>query len=189
MPKDYVAEPINAVRRRDRAVTDEAWIRDFLHRAPMGVLATINDGQPFMNTNLFVFDEPSHVIYTHSARFGRTRSNVEQSKPICFSVSEMGRLLPAKIALEFSVEYIGVTVFGQVMVVEDTQEAHRALQLLLDKYFGHLRPGQDYRPPIAEELERTSVYRITIERWSGKQKAVALDFPGAFFYEQSTDSP
>ncbi|MEM8529691.1 MAG: pyridoxamine 5'-phosphate oxidase family protein [Chloroflexota bacterium] len=185
MPKDYGSEPIDAVRRRDRAVTDDTWIRELLHRAPMGVLATVNDGQPFINTNLFVFDESSHVIYMHTARYGRTQSNVEQTEAVCFSVSEMGRLLPSHIALEFSVEYAGVTVFGDATLVEDPQEAHRGLQLLLHKYFAHLRPGEDYRPPIPEEIERTAVYRIAIKQWSGKQKVVAEDSPGAFFYQSS----
>ena len=31
-----------------------------------------------------------------------------------------------------------------------------------------------------DELMRTAVYRIDIEAWSGKQKEVAEDFPGAF---------
>ena len=37
-----------------------------------------------------------------------------------------------------------------------------------------------YRPSTDEELRRTAVYRIDIETWSGKQKEVAEDFPGAF---------
>jgi nitroimidazol reductase NimA-like FMN-containing flavoprotein (pyridoxamine 5'-phosphate oxidase superfamily) len=56
------------------------------------------------------------------------------------------------------------------------------LQLLVDKYFPHLRPGRDYSPIAVEELERTSVYRIQIEEWSGKRKQVADEFPGAFTY-------
>jgi hypothetical protein len=35
-----------------------------------------------------------------------------------------------------------------------------------------------------EELAVTSVYRITIDEWSGKQKVVAADHPGAFLYGQ-----
>jgi nitroimidazol reductase NimA-like FMN-containing flavoprotein (pyridoxamine 5'-phosphate oxidase superfamily) len=96
----------------------------------------------------------------------------------------MGRLLPADEALEFSVEYRGVTVFGTAAVVTDEAEATYGLQLLLDKYFPHLSPGKDYRPITTEELRRTGVYRIEIEQWSGKQKQVAADFPGAFLYHQ-----
>lgn len=182
MSKDYATLPINQVRRADRAVTNEDWIRAFLHRAPFGTLATTHHKQPFINSNLFVYDEQAHVIYLHTAKVGRTRSNIEASSPVCFSISEMGRLLPADEALEFSVEYSGVTIFGMATVVDDDTEARHGLQLLLDKYFPHLRPGEHYRPIIPEELTRTSVYRINIESWSGKQKKVDADFPGAFFY-------
>jgi nitroimidazol reductase NimA-like FMN-containing flavoprotein (pyridoxamine 5'-phosphate oxidase superfamily) len=170
------------VRRRDRAVEDEAWIAALLRRAPLACLATVADGQPFINSNLFAYDEARHVIYMHTARYGRTRANLERDERVCLSVSEMGRLLPADVALEFSVEYAGVAVFGRGAVVEDGAEAAHGLQLLLDKYFAHLRPGEHYRPSTAEEVARTSVYRIAIETWSGKRKVVAEDFPGAFRY-------
>lgn len=184
MPRDYAALPINQVRRTDRAVTDDQWIRDQLHQAAFGVLATVYEGQPFVNSNLFVYDEAEHVLYMHTARVGRTRANIEAAARVCFTVGEMGRLLPADVALEFSVEYHSVVVFGTASVIEDEAEAARALQLLLDKYFPHLKPGQDYRPSTPEELSRTSVYRISIEQWSGKQKQVGPDFPGAFYYGQ-----
>jgi nitroimidazol reductase NimA-like FMN-containing flavoprotein (pyridoxamine 5'-phosphate oxidase superfamily) len=171
-------------RRRDRAVTDEAWLRDFLRRAAFGTLATAHDGQPFLNTNLFVYDEARHSLYLHTARTGRTRSNVEADERVCFGVSTMGRLLPADAALEFSVEYAGVTVFGRAAVVADPEEAREALQMLLDKYCPHLRPGRDYRPITPEELARTAVYRIAIDQWGGKQKVAPADFPGAFLYGQ-----
>jgi nitroimidazol reductase NimA-like FMN-containing flavoprotein (pyridoxamine 5'-phosphate oxidase superfamily) len=185
MPKDYAALPLAQVRRSDRAVEDEGWIRAFLHRAPIGALATVYDGQPFINTNLFVYDEAAHAIYLHTARYGRTRSNVEADERACFSISEMGRLLPADEALEFSVEYAGVTVFGSVRLVDDVNEAKRALQLLLDKYAPHLKPGLDYRPTTDEELARTAVYCLQIDSWSGKRKQADPDFPGAFLYGQA----
>ena len=119
----------------------------------------------------------------HTARVGRTQANVEQARAVCFSISEMGRLLPADIALEFSVEYAGVMVFGQATIINESSEAKDALQQLLDKYAPHLRPDHDYRGTTEEELKRTAVYRIEIESWSGKKKVVAADFPGAFQFE------
>ena len=175
-------KPINQVHRKDRVVEDEGWIRALLHRAAVGTLATVSDGQPFINSNLFVYDEAAHAIFMHTARVGRTRANIEGDQRVCFSCFEMGRLLPAKEALEFSVEYAGVTVFGRGEVVADKSEAKAALQLLLDKYAPHLHPGRDYRPTTDQELARTAVYRIAIDAWSGKRKEVAEDFPGAFLY-------
>lgn len=95
---DNSNHPLAQVQRQDRAVNDEAWIRAMLHRAPFGVLATADDGQPFVNINLFVFDEPARAIYMHTARTGRTRTNIESNERVCFSVGEMGRLLPGKTA-------------------------------------------------------------------------------------------
>ena len=95
----------------------------------------------------------------------------------------MGRLLPADVALEFSVEFAGVTVFGTATIIKEADEARHALQQLLDKYAPHLRPERDYHPTTDEELARTAVYRIDIEAWSGKKKEVAPDFPGAYRYE------
>jgi uncharacterized protein len=180
--RDMTTLPISQVRRSDRAVEDEQWIRGLLQRAPMGTLATVQEGQPFLNTNLFVYDEAAHVIYMHTARFGRTRTNVEGGERVCFTVNEMGRLLPADEALEFSVEYSGVVVFGRASVVTEQTEMRHGLQILLDKYFPHLKPERDYRPIVDAELVRTSVYRIEIDEWSGKKKQVSDDFPGAFLY-------
>ncbi len=180
-------KPINQVHRRDRAVEDEAWIRALLRRAPVGMLATVSDGQPFLNSNLFVYDEAAHAIYLHTARVGRTRANIEADGRVCFSTFEMGRLLPAAEALEFSVEYAGVTVFGRGAIVTDRDEAKAALQRLLDKYAPHLHPDRDYRPVTDQELARTAVYRVAIDAWSGKQKIAPADFPGAFRYEPEPD--
>jgi uncharacterized protein len=184
MSRDYAASPATDIRRADRAMPDEDAIKALLHHAPMGTLATVYEGQPFINSNLFVYDEARHCIYMHTAKVGRTRANVDTAERVCFSVSEMGRLLPAPEALEFSVEYGGVVIFGRASVVTDAQEATDSLQQLLDKYFPHLSPGQDYHPIKLEELVRTAVYRIEIEQWSGKRKQVAEDFPGAFWYGQ-----
>lgn len=173
-------DPRSRVRRRDRG-KDEAWVRGFMEIAPFGFLATVGaDCQPFLNSNLFVYDRDRHCIYLHTHRTGRTRDNLADPEKVAFGVAGMGRLLPAPEALEFSVEYAGVTAFGIGGIVEDEDEARRALQMLLDKYAPHLRPGRDYRATTDDELARTTVYRIDVEAWSGKQKEVEPDFPGAF---------
>ena len=184
MARDYAKQSATHIRRDDRSVEDQAWIKQFLKTAPIGTLATVYEGQPFVNTNLFYYDEASHSIITHTARVGRTRANIEIHDKVCFSIMEMGRLLPASEALEFSVEYAGVTIFGTMQVVDDRDEAKRLLQLIMDKYAPHLVAGEDYRPPVDEELPRTSVFRIAIDDWTGKKKEVESDFPGAFLYPE-----
>lgn len=189
-------DPRSRLRRRDRG-KDETWVRAFVEAAPYGFMATVGeDGQPFLNSNLFVYDADRHCIYVHTHRTGRTRKNVEGGDRVAFGIAAMGRLLPADEALEFSIEYSGVNVFGTGHVVTDADEARTALQRLLDKYAPHLVPERDYRGTTDDELRQTAVYRIEIETWSGKQKEVEEDFPGAFdlpvlpvpFPERSADA-
>lgn len=186
MSRDYLNQARTDIRRSDRAVEDEDWIKHFLQHAVVGTMAMSHEGQPFVNTNLFVYDEPAHCIYIHTANVGRTRAVIDENPRVCFSIMEMGRLLPAPEALEFSVEYGGVTIFGEVSVIENEPTAIHALQILLDKYAPHLKAGADYRPPVPEELKRTAVFRVSIDEMSAKKKEVERDFVGAYWYPASS---
>ena len=183
--------PLSTITRTQNAVNDPAWIKDFLRRAPQGVLATavcLQEGQPpqpFTSTLLFVYDEPRHAIYLHAARRGRVWNNIHANPRVCFTTTQMGRLLPSHEALHFNVEHAGVVVFGTICLVDEPVEAEYGLQLILDKYFPHLRPGRDYRPITETERSATAVYRLDISEWSGKREEAPPDFPGAFFWEKS----
>jgi uncharacterized protein len=166
------AEDLTRLRRADRAMPDEAVLQALLERAPFGFTATAVDGQPFQHTSLFWYDATAHRIYFHGARQGRMHANVLANPRVCFTVAEIGRLLPADTAMEFSNEYASVIVFGRVRLVELVDEKRHALQALLDKHFPDHKPGRDYRPMTTEEVSATAVYAIEIDAWSGKQKVV-----------------
>jgi len=179
-PTVPIADDLTRVRRRERAVADDDWIIARLREAEYGVLATCVNGQPFTVARNFVYNPARHCIYLHGARKGRTSETVQPGVRANFNVSQMGRLLPADAAMDMSVEYTGVVIFGRVSLVEDPDEAKAALQQLVDKYFPHLQVGRDYIPVRDVDLKVTAVLRLDIEAWSGKQKKAADDFPGAF---------
>ncbi len=187
-----------ALRRSDRG-TDDAWIAERLRMAAVGTLATVRDGRPFLNTNLFAHEPAGSphapeagrgTIWLHTAHVGRTAANVAlgEPAPACFSVFEMGRLLPDDRALEFSVEYAGVVAFGTGRVVGTAAEQRHGLDLLMAKYAAHLAPDADYEPPTDADLARTAVFRVDVESWSGKAKSAPDDFPGAYSWPE-TGSP
>lgn len=167
------------MRRTDRAGGD-AWIREMLERMPYCHIATVEGNQPFITPMSFVYDAAAHAMYFHTAKEGRIRTNTDLGFRVCVSIAEMGRLLPAKTARGFSVEYRSVIAFGRISLVEDEAEVTRAMQMLIDRYFPHLQPERDYRPIQVEEIDEISVYRIDIESWSGKEKRAADGFAGAF---------
>ncbi|GCE07103.1 pyridoxamine 5'-phosphate oxidase family protein [Dictyobacter aurantiacus] len=170
MPKDYGLErtPANQQRRPQNARDDE-WTRNFLLRGQVAYVATHWDEQPFINPTMYWYDAEQHRIFFHSNRKGRVRANSERHQQVCLAVSEFGKLLPSNIALEFSIQYASVIVYGRLQILEDAEERRYALDGLIHKYFPQFSPGREYRPITDTELLRTSVYAIAIESWSGKE--------------------
>jgi hypothetical protein len=161
---------LTKIRRKDRAITDDAWIAAFLQKANYGVFSTCKNGQPFTVARNFVYDPKKHVIYFHGARNGRTFGNVGDGTPVNLNVSEMGEWIVADRAMNFGVSYKGVVVFGNLTIVDDIDEARHGLQLLMDKHFPALRPDVDYEAATEDDLKVTAIFRIDIEAWSGKEK-------------------
>lgn len=161
---------LTKIRRQDRAITDDAWIVEFLQKADYGVFATCKEGQPFTVARNFAYDPQEHVIYFHGARKGRTFETVGDGVAVNLNVSEMGEWIIADRAMNFGVKYKGVVVFGRLTIVDDMDEARHGLQLIMDKYFPNLHPGRDYEASTEEDLKVTAVFRVDIDAWSGKEK-------------------
>jgi nitroimidazol reductase NimA-like FMN-containing flavoprotein (pyridoxamine 5'-phosphate oxidase superfamily) len=88
---------------------------------------------------------------------------------VSLEAGELGRFLPSNVALEFSLQFRSVVVFGTASVVTDSAEARRLLYGLIGKYFPAMKAGREYRTITDKELRATSVYAIEIESWSGKE--------------------
>lgn len=169
MPHDYNGQSPTAHQRLSEYARGDAWIRAFLHRGQIARIASRWDDQPFITPSTFFYDEAGHRLIFHSNLSGRIRSNIERHAEVCVEVSEMGKILPSNIALEFSLQFRSVIVFGKARPIEDPDEQRAVLHQLIAKYFGKMELGKDYRPATDKELKRASVYEIKIESWSGKE--------------------
>jgi nitroimidazol reductase NimA-like FMN-containing flavoprotein (pyridoxamine 5'-phosphate oxidase superfamily) len=171
VPCDYslTTQSPTAKQRLPENARDDEWVRAFLRVAQVGRVATAWDGQPFVTPTTFWYDEANQRIIFHSNLAGRLRANLERNPKVCLEASAMGRLLPSNVALEFSLQYRSVMVFGTVRILESDEEKRAALAGLLEKYFPEMQAGREYRPSTDKELKRTSVYELKIEAWSGKE--------------------
>jgi nitroimidazol reductase NimA-like FMN-containing flavoprotein (pyridoxamine 5'-phosphate oxidase superfamily) len=165
----FVRNHLVGMRRRDREQND-AWIASFLDKADYGVLAVCDGGQPFTVARNFVYDSEKHVVYFHGARKGRTFEYAESGALANLNVSVMGEWIIAERAMNFGVKYRGAVLFGKLALVESADEAKRALQQLMDKYFPALKPDKDYVAATDVDLKVTAVIRLDIDAWSGKEK-------------------
>lgn len=186
MSDDTPQNVSDEVRYSPKAVDDDEWIRDFLDHQPTGVVGLVDEGAPYLVSQLFVYDDDEHVLYLHGADEGRTNRLVAETQPaeVCLTATEMGRLLPADKPVNFSVEYASVVVFGAIRLVDDDDEKWRALGQFMEKFAPQLEPGRDYDPMSQASVNRTAVYRIDVDRWSAKRGTKPPEFPGAYEYDE-----
>lgn len=158
------------------------------------VVGFVDDGAPYLVSQLFVYDDEREAVFFHGAADGRTRGIVEGGAgsgngtddgnedetgvDACLAVHEMGRFVPAEHPVNFDVEYASVVVFGRVRLVESEAEKRRTLSLFMDAFAPHLEAGADYGEIRSESVGRTSVYRLDVEGWSGKRHEAESEADG-----------
>ena len=169
MGSDDLDPQFSKVRRADRAVTDESWIREQFTQAAFVVIATERAGQPYALPFNFVLAPNERTLYIHTGHAGRFNENVAANNRVALTVARPGRLLPSDRAGAFGSEYASVVAFGKATLVEDMNEKRRALQMLLDRFFPDHHSERDYRPLTAGEIDSTAVYRVDITHWTGKR--------------------
>lgn len=191
---DYLRRPRTMVRRRDRGLTDDAWIDHYLSIAAVGHLAICWEGEPLLHSNIFWFDG-GRRLYFHTAAVGKFRSVVNELTEArgCFSITELGRLLPADTPLNFSTEYASVQAYGTLHLESEPAAKKAALEGLMAKYAPHLEPGVDYTPMPDGDIRQTSVFCFEIEERVGKHNVKPDDYPayaypGGSFIDEERDA-
>jgi hypothetical protein len=172
----------DSIRYQGKAVDDPGWIADFVAEQRTGVFGVADDDTPHLVTQLFVYDEEDGCLYLHGAAGGRAHDVVarEETTEFCFTTSEMGRFVPADEPVNFTVEYASVVAYGTVGLVEERGEKRRVLERFMAKFAPQLTAGEDYEEMTDESVDRTAVYRLDVDSWSGKEGWKAPDHPGAY---------
>ena len=152
------------IRRKDRQLDDESALLDILMNGEYGVLSTVgSEGQPYGVPISYVLD--GNAIYVHCAPEGHKLDNIAHQPQVSFCVVGMAQPIYDQ---SFSTYYTSVIAFGKMVEVTNESEKINALTMLCEKYLPeHMDKVADN---IAMSLSRTAVYRLDIERMTGKSK-------------------
>ena len=172
----------DSIRYQGKAVDDPEWIREFLAGQETGVLGLVDGETPHLVTQLFVYDDEEGAIFLHGAQAGRAYDLVEggDQPRASFTTSEKGRYIPADEPVNFTVEYSSVVAYGTIDLRTADGEKRRVLERFMDKFAPQLTEGEDYQEMTDESIERTAVYRLDVESWSGKKGWKDPETPGAY---------
>lgn len=176
------ADVSDSIRYQGKAIDDPAWIPEFLAGQETGVLGLVDGETPHLVTQLFVYDPEVGAIYLHGAQGGRAHDLVEggDRPKATFTTSEKGRYVPADEPVNFTVEYSSVVAYGTVDFLTERAEKRRILERFMGKFAPQLTPGEDYEEMTEESIDRTAVYRLQVDSWSGKKGWKDDDHPDAY---------
>lgn len=151
------------MRRKDKE-RDAAFAWQVLRDAPYVTLAmTGADGAPYCVPVNHVADESGSSVYFHCAGAGRKWELLEKEPRVCLSAVSKAELIPG----ELTTAYDSAIAEGRAVVVQDPEEKHRALMLLVKA----LDPASLTRAELCSQqtLSHTMLVRIAVEHLAGKQ--------------------
>lgn len=185
MTEDAPEDISDSIRYQGKAIDDPAWIPEFLADRETGVLGLVDEDTPHLVTQLFVYDSAVSSIFLHGARAGRAHDLVESGEQTraSFTTSEKGRYVPADEPVNFTVEYSSVVAYGSIDLLTGREEKRRVLEQFMEKFAPQLTAGEDYEQMSEESIDRTAVYRLDVESWSGKKGWKDPDHPDAYDLE------
>lgn len=156
------------MRRSDRA-RDREFSLALIDRCSHGVMALSTGGEvPYCLPLSFV--RVGGDLYFHCARQGRKLDLLRAHPNVC--VTFVGGDQPAFVPPAMYTTYFqSVIVTGRAREVSDDREKVMALRALCQKLTPEHVEGGAFEAAIANSLSVTSVWRISMEEISGKEKA------------------
>ncbi len=152
------------MRRREKAVTEQAALEQILWQGKVCQLAIADLPTPYMVPLNYGYRDG--VLYFHSGPEGHKIELLRRNPQASFSVVIDLGIVEAEAACNWGVRFRSVLGYGQVEFIEDPVAKRAALQLLMAQY----ADGKFEFPPAA--VDGTTLFKLVIEEMSGKQSRV-----------------
>ncbi|MEE0510186.1 MAG: pyridoxamine 5'-phosphate oxidase family protein [Peptococcaceae bacterium] len=151
-----------AMRRSRQALAQEV-CADILSNGSSGVLALSDkNNHPYAVPLSYVY--VNDTLYFHSAKAGHKVDLIQENPSASFCVIADDHVVPER----FTTYYRSVIVFGHIRMVEDADEAHRAIILLGRKY----APNES-QAALEQEIDSTwstlTIFAMHIDAVTGKE--------------------
>lgn len=150
------------MRREDKEIPNRDLIDKVIAQAQVCRLGLCKDNMPYVVPVSFGYD--GAFIYFHSAREGMKLDYLASNNRVCFELEHDVRVIPSSgEACEWSFSFYSVIGFGTVEEIVDPQGKADALSQIMRHYSGREWSLNE------RSLEKTRLWRISIERITGKR--------------------
>ena len=153
----------------ERAVPEEAV--DILSEGMVAHTGFIQDEVPYVIPLTYHYDSASPgYIYLHGSIRSRAMKHLSTGAPVCVTVTLADGLVYSRKAMNHSVNYRSVTLFGKAREITDEDEKFDLFDKMVQRYFPNRIVGQDYNAPPSPDLGVTALVEVEIEEWNAKAR-------------------
>ena len=153
----------------ERAVPDET--SEILSQGMVAHLGFIQDDTPYVIPFTYHYDAAApDSIYLHGSIRSRALKHLSTGAPVCITVTLTDGLVYSRKAMNHSVNYRSVTLFGSASEVTDEDEKFDLFDKMVQRYFPGRTVGHDYNPPPSPDLGITALVEVKIEEWNAKAR-------------------
>jgi nitroimidazol reductase NimA-like FMN-containing flavoprotein (pyridoxamine 5'-phosphate oxidase superfamily) len=124
----------------------------------------VQDGQPYVIPSIHA--RAGDDLLLHGATSSRLIRHIQEGHDVCVTITILDGLVLARSIYSHSMNYRSAVLFGKGRLIDDPEEAFRALEVISD----HVMPGRwnDSREPNPNEMKATAVVSISIDHASAK---------------------
>ena len=153
----------------ERAVPEETV--EILAAGLVAHVGFIEDGLPYVIPLSYHFDAAKpDKLYLHGSIRSRALELLASGAPVCVTVTLTDGLVYSRKAMNHSMNYRSVVLFGTAREVSDHDEKFALFDRMVQRYFPDRLLERDYNPPPASDLGVTALVEVQIEEWNAKAR-------------------
>ena len=151
------------IRRKDREIKSRAEIIDIVNRQKLLTIAMCKDGEPYLITANYGFDEKNNCFYIHCARRGKKIDFLRANPKVWGTIVEDNGYVQG----ECEHKYRSVHFEGEAELITDLERKREALEFMID--FLEEEPERGKREFITKtKFLNTMIIKIKVSRFTGK---------------------
>lgn len=153
----------------ERAVPQEA--QEILSQGLVAHVGFIEGDEPLVIPMSYHYDTAQpHSVYLHGSIRSRLLRTLAEGAPVCLSVTLIDGLVYSRKAMNHSMNYRSVVLFGQAQEVTDEAEKFALFDQMVQRFFPGRTLDQDYVAPPSQDLGVTSLIKVNIKDWNAKAR-------------------
>lgn len=164
-----VTERTTIKNHPERTVTDET--SEILLAGSVAHVGFIDEGMPYVIPLSYHYDaETPHKFYLHGAARSRAMDLLATGAPMCVTVTLTDGLVYSRKAMNHSINYRSVVLFGKGHEVVDEARKFKLFDKMVQRYFPGRKVGEHYDAPPSADLGVTALVEVDIEEWNAKAR-------------------